>query len=385
MKTDVVTSPPLDPHHSGVGLNVLVVNSVLTGGGVDTQTLSQCQALLAQGVAVTLAVSSRARWVARAQAIPGLRVLVLSPKRALWPLRLSREVRLQGIDVLHAHHGRDYWIAILSKLLSGRGALVVVTRHLMTALKAKTRRYLAPFAEVVAVSDAVAGVLRAGDPGGTLHICRIHCGIDTQAFVANAATGLAMRHTLGLPAQAWLYAVVGAIHAPDGKGQFQFLQAAREVLAVCPDAHFLCAGSGEAVPALQAQAQALGLADHFHWRPFGDDMPGLMQAIDVLVHPAVSSEALGLVILEALSSGKPVIASRLDGIPETLSEGLNGLLVPPRDVPALAQAMTLLGLDRDLARRMGARGRGWVERGFSLASVGQALVRFYRARLADRA
>lgn len=364
------------------GLHVLVLNSVLTGGGVDTQTLSQCQALLAQGLRVTLAISIRARWIERARAIPGLRVLVLTSKRGLWPLRLAWEVRRTRVDVLHAHHGRDYWIAILARRLSCRRVLVVVTRHLMGPLKDKTRRYLAPNALVVAVSNAVAVALRAGDPKGALRLRRIYCGIDTHAFQNDLAKRAAVRARIGLPGQGWVFAVIGAIHAPQGKGQFQFLHAAKAVLAMHPDAHFLCAGSGEAVPALQAEAHALGLGTHFHWQPFGDDMPSVMCAIDVLVHPAVSSEALGLVILEALSCGKPVIASDLDGIPETFVDGENGLLVPPREVAPLAQAMVRLADDRVYAQALGARGRGWVEQHFSLSCVGRELVTLYAEGLA---
>lgn len=369
---------------SGTGLSVLVLNSVLTGGGVDTQTLSQCQALVGEGARVTLVISSQARWIDRARAIPGLDVLVLSQPRWQWPLLLASEVRRREVEVLHAHHGRDYWIAILTRALSRQPAVVVVTRHLMTTLKNKTRRYLAPFTRVVAVSDAVLRSLRASDPQGSLRVRRVYCGIDTQAFRPDPLRRASMRVELGLPAEGFVFAVVGAIHAPDGKGQFHFVQAARQVLARHPDTHFLCAGSGEAVPALQAAAAREGLGDHFHWRAFGDDMPGLMQAIDVLVHPAVSSEALGLVLLEALACGKPVIGSRLDGIPETFEEGLNGLAVEPRSVPSLAEAMLRLADDRALARSMGERGREWVEQRFSLHHVGQATVALYRDALAGR-
>lgn len=369
----------------GAGLSVLILNSVLTGGGVDTQTLSQCQALIGEGARVTLAVSSGARWVERAQAIPGLSVLVFRTPRWRWPLRLAAEVRHRQVQVLHAHHGRDYWVAILARILSMRPAVVVVTRHLMTALKDKTRRYLSAFTRVVAVSDAVLRSLHASDPTGSLRVRRVYCGIDTATFRPDPTRRTAMRTQLGLPADGFVFAVVGAIHAPDGKGQFHFVRAARQVLARHPDAHFLCAGSGEAVPALKTAAELEGLGEHFHWQAFGHDIPGLMQAIDVLVHPAVSSEALGLVLLEALSCGKPVIGSRLDGIPETFEDGHNGLAVPPRDVDALAQAMLRFADDRELARAMGARGRAWVEQRFSLHHVGQETIRYYRDALAGRA
>lgn len=390
MKTDVAIDrahPPATPparQPDPQPLHVLIVNSVLTGGGVDSQTLSQCQALLGEGARVTLAISARSPWVARARAITGLHLLVLDTPRWQWPLSLARLVQREGVQVIHAHHGRDYWVAILAHWLSLQHGLVVVTRHLMTAMKAKTRRYLAPNADVVAVSDAVAARLRAGDPKGSLRLRRIYCGIDTQLFRPDDSGAGAMRASLGLPPDAWVFAVVGAIHAPDGKGQFHFARAAQQVLARHPDAYFVCAGWGEAVPELLAEARALGLGDHFLHRPFGDDMAALMQSIDVLVHPAVASEALGLVILEALSCGKPVIASRLDGIPETLAEGVNGLLVPPRDVDSLAQAMNRLADDRALARRMGAQGRDWVVSRFSLACVGQQTLALYREGLAER-
>lgn len=381
MKIDVAT----EGVGCGAGLSVLIVNSVLTGGGVDTQTLSQCQALIGEGARVTLAVSSRARWVERAQAIEGLSVLVFSSPRWRWPLRLAAEVRRRQVQVLHAHHGRDYWVAILARMLSMRPAVVVVTRHLMTRLKDKTRRYLAAFTRVVAVSDAVLRSLHASDPKGSLRLRRVYCGIDTAAFSPNPGRRAEMRAQLGLPADGLVFAVVGAIHAPDGKGQFHFVRAATQVLAHHPDVHFLCAGSGEAVPALKAAAAREGLGAHFHWQAFGHDIPGLMQAIDVLVHPAVSSEALGLVLLEALSCGKPVIGSRLDGIPETFEDGQNGIAVPPRDVDALAQAMLCFADDRALTDEMGARGRAWVEERFSLRHVGQETIRYYRDALAGRA
>jgi len=90
-----------------------------------------------------------------------------------------------------------------------------------------------------------------------------------------------------------------------------------------------------------------------------------MSALDVLVHPAVGTEALGLVTLEALASGRPVIASNLDGIPESFVEGEHGLLVPPGDVTALAQAMERLSVDASLRQRMGATGRAHVDANFS--------------------
>ncbi|MGT2456437.1 glycosyltransferase [Cupriavidus basilensis] len=359
-------------------LRVLLLNSLLNGGGVDSHTLSLCRALQLQDCEVTLAVPSRARWIVAAQDMPGVRVMALGARRVVWPLILARTIREQRIDVIHAHHGRDYWVAILAWMLSGRKSAVVVTRHLMTRLKERTRRYLAAFSSVIAVSDAVQESLRRVDPERTLRLRRIYCGIDTERFRTVAMRRDRVRQALGLPQDALIYALIGGAQQPDGKGQFYFVKAAGQVLARHPRSHFLCVGEGDLIPQLRREADALGLAGRIHFLPFEHDVPSLMQAIDVLVHPPVGSEALGLVILEALSCGKPVIATELDGIPETFIDGDHGVLVPPRDAGALAGAMCQLAADPMRAARMGRRGRRWVEANFSLGSLGRETVKLYR-------
>lgn len=376
--------PPLEAASTEPPLRVLMVNSLLSGGGTDTQTLSLCQALLAQGCDVTLVAPTQARWLATARAMPGLRVVDIAARRFFWAFRLPGLIRRTKADIVHAHHGRDYWIAIVGNLLAGRRAAVVVTRHLITPLREKTRRYLAPNASLIAVSDATVAALRACDPQGTLDIHRVHCGIDTQFFQARPERRAQERARLGLREGDMLFAVVGGVHPPEGKGQFYFIEAAGRMHARYPQAHFMCVGVGARVPELQARAAALGLAGHFHMETFSDDLVGLLQAVDVLVHPPVETEALGLVILEALSCGKPVIGTQLDGIPETFVDGQHGLLVPPRDVDALARAMAAMAAYPERAAAMGQSARPWVEGRFSLRALGEQTVQAYRAILARR-
>jgi glycosyltransferase involved in cell wall biosynthesis len=366
-------------------VHVLIVNSLLTGGGVDSHTVSLCAALLQAGVQVTLAAASGARLLPQARALPGLRMLELGRRRQTWPLQLARHVRSHAVQVLHAHHGRDYWVAVLAAWCSFRRPQVVVTRHLMTPLKPRAQRLLAPPTRVVAVSDAVVQALRQSDPQGRLAVQRVHCGIDTQVFRPRPELRAAARAELGIDADDVLFVVVGPTQAPEGKGQFYFAAAAAQLLHQHAQARFLCVGDGDAVQALREQAERLGLGDRFKTRPFSDDVPRLMQALDVLVHPAVSSEALGLVILEALACGKPVIASRLDGISETFRHGEQGLLVAPRDVAALADAMSRLAGDAELRARFGRAGRTWVEARFSLTMLGTRTACLYREILAKDA
>ena len=137
----------------------------------------------------------------------------------------------------------------------------------------------------------------------------------------------------------YAFGVVGAYHSPRGKGQREFLMAAARVQSKLPNARFLIIGHGSLGQTLREDISRLGLTGKAWLTPFCTDMPSGMNALDCLVHPAVGTEALGLVVCEANACGRPVIASDLDGIPEALVDPTCGTLVPPGSVDALEAAM----------------------------------------------
>jgi glycosyltransferase involved in cell wall biosynthesis len=362
-------------------MKVLMLNSVMNGGGVDSHTLSLCRALTLEGCELVLAVPHCSRWAARAAALPNVEVLMLGARGASWIVPLARFLRHHEIDIIHAHHGRDYWLAILLRILSGKQVRVVVTRHLMTRLRARTRKMLAATAGVIAVSDAVLAAIRSVDPGRTLKLQRIHCGVDTDYFRRTDSLREQIRQEFGIPRKAWVYAMIGGAQRPHGKGQRYFLDAAGIVHARHRNAMFLCVGDGDMVPELEAIASTLGLERRVRFMPFEENIARLLQTVDVLVHPPAESEALGLVILEALSCGIPVVATALDGVPETFIPDEHGLLVPPADVGALAEAMLAMASSPQRTVEMGARGPAWIHHNFSLASMGRATLALYRESL----
>jgi len=114
-----------------------------------------------------------------------------------------------------------------------------------------------------------------------------------------------------------------------------------EVGARCPDARLVVVGGGEALPSLTRMVGELGLADRvvFAGERSHEDVIRFMRAADVFVLPSLT-EAFGIVLLEAMSCGLPVVASNVGGIPSLVSDGRNGFLVPPRDEGGLARAIT---------------------------------------------
>ena len=274
---------------------------------------------------------------------------------------MTEMIRSRGIQIVHVHHGRDYWPAIIAANCAGRGVRVVASRHLMTVPSRITRNSLLRFTDIIAVSKAVRNIvdLHFSGPRGRLH--QIYPGIDTAAFAPRRDTEvLELRARFGGDENAVVFGLASDFGPPEGKGHLVFLRAASRIHVDFPQARFVLIGPDSDQPLLVETIRTLGLGGVARILPFTHQMPVVMNALDVLVHPAVGTEALGLVILEAMACGKPVIASRLDGIPETFKEQQHGLLVPPKDAEALAVAMQSLILNPAIRARFGEDGRQFV-------------------------
>ncbi|MBR0671752.1 glycosyltransferase [Neoroseomonas soli] len=216
-----------------------------------------------------------------------------------------------------------------------------------------------------AVSDALFGA-RANDP----RIRHIGEGVDLRRW-SRSAVARDVRAELGIAPDA---PVVGFVARLDPwKGLDVFLEAAAQVARAVPDAVFLV--SGDAPGGMEAyrdrmvaRAAALGLGDRIRflgWRYRLDDIPALMAAFDVFCHTAIAPEPFGMVIIEAMAMGCPVIAARSGGPMEIVEDGVSGLLTTPGDAAALAGAMLSVLRDPALRARLAVGGRARVEARYS--------------------
>jgi glycosyltransferase involved in cell wall biosynthesis len=131
-----------------------------------------------------------------------------------------------------------------------------------------------------------------------------------------------------------------------------------------PDVRLTLAGEGEMTQALKRLADRLGLRSHVEFVGFvpNERIYSLLQDHHVMVMPSVmESESFGVAVLEAAACGRPAVASRVGGVPAVLRDCETGLLVPPGDEVALAEAILRLAGDLELGRRMGLAGRAQVE------------------------
>jgi glycosyltransferase involved in cell wall biosynthesis len=180
-------------------------------------------------------------------------------------------------------------------------------------------------------------------------------GVDRERFAAPADRAAA-RAALGIEDDRPVVALVGRIS--EEKGQDDYVRAAPGVVAELPGALFLIVGStakDAAAAPLRDLARAGGVEDAVRFTGYVDDMPALYAAIDVLAAPS-RWEGFGLMLVEAMAAGVPIVASAAGAIPEVVGDG-PALLVPPREPAALGAAIRRVLSDPDAARAMAAAGR----------------------------
>lgn len=211
----------------------------------------------------------------------------------------------------------------------------------------------------------------------------IYDGYDFDAFLNRPAPDrAALRDRYGIPPQARIVATVGGIQRR--KGQLDLVEAAAPLVREFPDLLFALAGTGTDVEfrrRLDARIGELRLDAHFRFIGFERDIFNLLSISEMLVHPS-HSEGFGLVILEAMAMGLPVVATRCGGPEEMIDHGVSGMLVPVGDPPALAAAVRALLSEPGREREIGQRAERSI-RTFSLENTARATEALYRNVLAS--
>lgn len=337
-------------------LSVLHLNSMLTGGGTDDRSVRTANALAKLGRTIWLAGPAGREFTQIAQQLGvSFHPVPLGPLKLPLIWNTARFIRAERIQIVHARHGRDYWPAILAARLSGIRPKIVLSRHLAKSPGSWVSRIylLGQCDALVAVSHFVAKVLREGDAdpesdnperhyrppmlGDHSKIHVIYGGFDMERFQPREA--VAQRQAWGLGEENYAFGVVGGYALPRGKGQPEFLRAAALIRERVPEARFLIIGRGNMKELLEAQIEQSGLRGVAQLTPYCNDMAAGMNALDCLVLPQVGTEAIPGVVCEAHACGKPVIASKLDGIPEAFGVAGYGQLVKRGSVEGLAEAM----------------------------------------------
>ncbi len=183
----------------------------------------------------------------------------------------------------------------------------------------------------------------------------IYNGVPLAEFGrGDAAAGRAVRAELGLPQEALVVGTVGRLNAQ--KGHRFLIEAAARVLTRHPQARFLIVGDGDLRQPLESQARALGIERQVTFAGHRQDVPAVLQAMDVFCLSS-TYEGTPLALFEAMAAGRSVVSTSVDGCREILRHEVTGLLVPPADSNALAEALTRVLEDASLRASLAARAR----------------------------
>lgn len=301
---------------------------------------------------------------------PGVRPNILPD-----PL-LKSHFESRSRDVVHTHNG--VWAKAAVAARAANVPVVVNTLHgfalgeprYYDALRWWASRYTA---HIAAVSEPLRHHLITSSKVPSAKISVLPNGIDTARFAPGKEDG-SLRRRLGLSGTTPL---VGCIARLDPvKNHATLISAFARVSMLCPQAHLVLIGDGPLRGELEKQVRTMGLGDTVHFTGEFADPASLYRALDVFALASLY-EGTSISILEALASGVPVIATNVGGNCALLEIGRCGLLVPPNDSQALADAIASVLLNPRLGQKLAASGRDWVTSAYSLEAMVQKYESIY--------
>jgi L-malate glycosyltransferase len=289
-------------------------------------------------------------------------------------VQFAREIRREGIQVVHAYGFYPNLFAILPARLGTRSVTIASVRDMGVftdrhKIKGMSQAFACRFADcIIANSNAVRGwLMRQGLGGQDIRV--VPNGIPIPPTRSQAESS-PVRKEFNLDPECPLIAVVGRLVRT--KGLEFFLEAAVSIATRFPSVRFLIVGDSCAEPAyrveLENRAKELNLSGKMIFTGQRSDVPQIMREIDISVLPSLS-ESFSNTLLESMANGLPVIATNVGGNPELVSDGIDGILIPPKDPAALTRAAVQLLESSALAHRLGKAAREKVVREYSLESL----------------
>jgi glycosyltransferase involved in cell wall biosynthesis len=287
---------------------------------------------------------------------------------------LARIIKDKKIDLIHAHTRVSQ---VASYLASRRaGISYIATCHGYFNAKLSRRLFDTWGEKVVAISEAVRAHLEKDFNVKPERIEVIYNGIDLNRFsntysadqIARAKRSLGIQHG----------DVVGTMgRLSSVKGQKFLIEAMKEIVSRSKDTRCLIIGSGREEAALKDLAKSLGLGERVIFTGAAYiDIPLYLACMDIFVLPSIE-EGLGLALLEAMSLGRPCVASATGGIRDIVNDGVNGILTPVGDSERIANAVLKILNDKPLAKNMSENAIDFVKGRFSIEAMADNMIDLY--------
>ncbi|MCR4429030.1 MAG: glycosyltransferase family 4 protein [Caldiserica bacterium] len=365
----------------------LKILQVIGGGeiaGSKHQFLELCLEQLKRGheIAIVCFIEGELSEDARKMGIP-ITVLPMA-NIADWrviPL-LQKRIREGGYQIVHTHGVRANFIGRIAARRTGAHIITTIYSFPKEDYKNILKRTFYPpidrltvkFAErLIVVSHGLKERLIQVRYAPEEKLRVVHCSLDLEK-TKPTKTRAQMREELGIPDNAPSCGMLARlVHV---KNPFLLLEVAQKVNEEIPEAMFFFVGDGPYLNDLQRETLKRGLQRTVKFTGFRKDPLDVVEALDVIVLTSLS-EGLPVTLLEAMALKKPVVATRVGGVPEVVKDGVTGFLVPSGDSQGFSRVLISLFKNHDLMREMGERGRKWVEENFSLSTMAEKTDKVY--------
>lgn len=338
--------------------NILHTEASTGWGGQEIRTLQESFWLAGKGHRIFIACPPESGIYKRyhGQGIPNLTVCPFPFRRTLDPFDIAgiyRLIRSNKIDIVHTHSSIDSWTASVAAKLAG--VPVVRSRHVTIPVKDFfPRNFVYRFPDrIITSGNSVAEMMASLKSVSPAKVLSIVTGVNTQRFHPGV-DGSAVRAEFNIPLDAVLIGKVAIMRG--WKGHLDFVDAAEKVSQSDPGVWFLLVGAGDFFEQVRDAVKRKKLEKHVILTGFRENIPQILNSLDVLVLASKAAEAAPQVISQAWACKRCVLATTAGGIVDLVKNEENGLLVPPSDPEAMAEAMRRLIRDPALRNRLAEAG-----------------------------
>lgn len=351
-------------------MRILHVSSARTFGGGERHLFDLSRGLVDRGHEVFIALRPTNEWQDRFDFLPENNFLHVSLRNSFGVLsaqKIAEFIDENKIEIVHAHLGRDYIPSSLACRIA-KNAKFVLTRHVLFPMKPFYRFALGNLSRAIAVSYTVEENLSKIFHKEKIAMISNGIAVDNWANTDYAKLREEFRSAHNIPFGAELIGTVGELKIL--KGQRDFILAAQEIAKKRPNAYFTVVGRDNSFKQefrreLKRLVKVFELENRFIFLDWVEEAASLFAALDVFVS-ASHSESFGLAILEAMISGKAIVASETDGAKELLEDDYSGKLVPMFEPAKLAEAVSELLEDENLRITLGQNAQAIASSKFSL-------------------
>lgn len=364
-------------------MRILHTESSIGWGGQEIRILTEAEGMLRRGHQVTLVTPPSAEIfpAARKRGIPVVALPIEKKRfRSLLAMRSWLSQHKGDFDVVNTHSSTDAWLTAVASLSLPDVPPMVRTRHVSTAVgtnRATRWLYQSATRHIVTTGEALRRQLIEQNGFDAARITSVRTGIDLSRFrpmpraECRRSLGLEQRPTLGILAT-----------LRDWKGHDYLLDAWALLQPRFPDWRLLFIGDGPRRPHLESRIEQGKLGKSITLVGNQDDVPLWLNSLDLFALPSFGDEGVPQGIMQAMACGLAVVSTPVGAIEEAVQRDRTGLIVPPRDAQALADALARLMDDAHLRTAMGQAGHAYAQANFGIDAMLDAMEAVFRKVIA---